>query len=115
MMKDFKTAFRRIWRKLFSVSRYPRSSFGAIGKGTVIGDQCVIVPRYMFLDDYVAIQNHVHFISAGGKLVVKKFSVISAQCVIVPGTHMPVLEKARVFDPLGHAGFDPSGKIRLTP
>ena len=26
-----------------------------------------------------------------------------------------ILEKARVFDPLGHAGFDPSGKIRLPP
>ena len=25
------------------------------------------------------------------------------------------LEKARVFDPFGHAGFDPSGKIRMTP
>ena len=25
------------------------------------------------------------------------------------------VEKARVFDPFGHAGFDPSGKIRLTP
>ena len=25
------------------------------------------------------------------------------------------VEKARVFDPLGHAGFDPSGKIRLPP
>ena len=29
-------------------------------------------------------------------------------------TPFPV-EKARVFDPFGHAGFDPSGKIRLTP
>ena len=25
------------------------------------------------------------------------------------------MEKARAFDPFGHAGFDPSGKIRLTP
>ena len=25
------------------------------------------------------------------------------------------VEKARAFDPFGHAGFDPSGKIRLTP
>lgn len=108
MMKDFKTAFRRIWRKLFSVSRYPRSSFGAIGKGTVIGDQCVIVPRYMFLDDYVAIQNHVHFISAGGKLVVKKFSVISAQCVIVPGTHMPVPGIPFYFQTTTHAGDEQS-------
>lgn len=28
---------------------------------------------------------------------------------------LDILEKARVFDPLGHAGFDPSGKIRLPP
>ncbi|ROS79359.1 hypothetical protein EEL35_13015 [Muribaculaceae bacterium Isolate-042 (Harlan)] len=26
-----------------------------------------------------------------------------------------LVEKAREFDPLGHAGFDPSGIIRLTP
>ena len=26
-----------------------------------------------------------------------------------------LLEKARVIDPFGHAGFDPSGKIRMTP
>lgn len=25
------------------------------------------------------------------------------------------VEKARLIDPFGHAGFDPSGKIRLTP
>ena len=25
------------------------------------------------------------------------------------------VEKARAFDPFGHAGFDPSGKIRMTP
>ena len=28
---------------------------------------------------------------------------------------LPLVEKARVFDPFGHAGFDPLGKIRLTP
>ena len=26
-----------------------------------------------------------------------------------------LVEKARAFDPFGHAGFDPSGKIRMTP
>ena len=26
-----------------------------------------------------------------------------------------VMEKAREFDPFGHAGFDPTGIIRLTP
>ena len=25
------------------------------------------------------------------------------------------MEKARAFDPFGHAGFDPSGKIRMPP
>ena len=28
---------------------------------------------------------------------------------------MVKVEKARAFDPFGHAGFDPSGKTRLTP
>ena len=31
------------------------------------------------------------------------------------GLIMCQLEKAREFDPFGHAGFDPSGIIRLTP
>jgi len=26
-----------------------------------------------------------------------------------------LVEKAREFDPFGHAGFDPTGIIRLTP
>ncbi len=26
-----------------------------------------------------------------------------------------IVEKAREFDPFGHAGFDPTGIIRLTP
>ncbi len=29
-------------------------------------------------------------------------------------TVVDILEKARGIDPFGHAGFDPSGKIRLT-
>lgn len=107
-MKDFKAAFKRIWRKLFSSPEYPRSSFGAIGKHTTIGANCVIVPQFMFLDDYVAIQNHVHFISAGGKLVVKKFSVVSAQCVIVPGTHLPVAGIPFYFQTTTHAGDEKS-------
>ncbi len=28
---------------------------------------------------------------------------------------MLIMEKARAFDPFGHAGFAPSGKIRMTP
>ena len=30
-------------------------------------------------------------------------------------TRADKVEKARLIDPFGHAGFDPSGKIRLTP
>ncbi|MBO4996252.1 MAG: Abi family protein [Muribaculaceae bacterium] len=33
----------------------------------------------------------------------------------IRGSWVYHMEKARVFDPFGHAGFDPSGKIRLTP
>ena len=33
----------------------------------------------------------------------------------VSSEELYAVEKARVIDPFGHAGFDPSGKIRLTP
>ena len=33
----------------------------------------------------------------------------SSRCI-----SMCAVEKARVIDPFGHAGFDPSGNIRLT-
>ena len=88
-MIDFKAALNRIRRKFFKPAKYWPSDFAAIGRHTFIGPNCVLAPNFMYLDDYVIIQNNVHFISAAGKLFVKKYSVISAQCIIVPGTHLP--------------------------
>ena len=33
----------------------------------------------------------------------------------IAAVYTVLMEKARLFDPFGHAGFDPSGKIRMTP
>ena len=39
----------------------------------------------------------------------------SARTRPAPSVCFSPVEKARVIDPFGHAGFDPSGKTRLTP
>ena len=54
-----------------------------------------------------------------GKVVdkksVKKSREIRDNAVLKYCTEQIALEKAREFDPFGHAGFDPTGIIRLTP
>ena len=50
----------------------------------------------------------------GGKKLLKKHSL--EKIIKLPEkTFNEGVEKAREFDPFGHAGFDPSGVIRLTP
>lgn len=101
-----KSFINRILNLFKSKSSYSRHEFGAIGKHSTIGKGCVLAPRFMFLDDYVIIQNHVHFISAAGRLIVKKYSVISAQCIIVPGTHVPTPGVPFYFQTAQHIGDD---------
>lgn len=61
--------------------------FGSIGRSTIVSPSSQVVTQNMYLDDYVIIQDHNNFISHKGKLVVKKYSVISAGCLIIPGAH----------------------------
>lgn len=69
-------------------SDYSPKSFGSIGPHCSIGKGSVLVPANMYLEDYVIVQNRVNFISSEGKLIIKKYSVISSECVIIPGTHL---------------------------
>lgn len=64
-----------------------RRQFGRIGNHTYVKLNSQLVPKNMFLDDYVVIQDHVNFISNTGRLFVGKYSVISAGCIIIPGKH----------------------------
>lgn len=47
------------------------------------------------------------------KICVQKLKKDGTWPVYIRVTHR--VEKACAFDPFGHAGFDPSGKIRMTP
>lgn len=67
--------------------RYKMEDFGRIGLHTIVKQNSQLVPANMYLDDYVIIQDGNNFISHTGKLIVKKYSVISSGCIIVPGTH----------------------------
>ena len=68
-----------------------QSSFGAIGEETIVNPNSRLVPKNMFLENNVIIQGGVNFISFNGKLIVKKFSVISSDCIIVPSRHLPAV------------------------
>lgn len=88
----------------FRINPYPPKSFGKFGKGCKIGDKCVLVPKNMYLDDYVVIQNLVNFISSEGKIKIGKYSVISSACVIIPGTHLASVGIPFYYQAMHHFG-----------
>lgn len=83
---------------------YRRKDFEHIGNNTHVHRDACLVPRNMWLDDYVLIQNFVNFISFRGKIVVKKFSVISSGCTIVPSTHLAAPGVPFFFQAKDHCG-----------
>lgn len=48
-------------------------------------------PSRVVMEDYTRLQPGIRMISAGGKLIVRKFSAIGADTLIVPGSHIPTV------------------------
>ncbi len=109
---DIIAGIRRRIRDFAHKLKYPREDFGKIGLHCKIGYDCTLVPKNMFLDDYVVIQNRVNFVSSDGKLIVKKYSVISTECIIIPGTHLAAPGIPFYFQTIAHYG-DESSSIEI--
>lgn len=98
-----KSFIRRFVQK-FSHPYYCKDDFGAIGKGCYIGFDSVLIPKNIFMEDNCIIQNRVNFISHRGKLIIKKYSVISSGCTIIPSTHLPSVGIPFYMQALNHIG-----------
>lgn len=81
--------FRRVKNHLSKKKQhvFSASKYGRIGEHTIVKPGSQLIPSNMYLDDYVLIQNGNNFISHKGKLIVRKYSVISSGCIIIPSTH----------------------------
>lgn len=62
-------------------------NYGQVGKHSIISNNSFLNCANMYIDDWCVIQGQNNFISYHGKLTIKKFSVISSGCTIVPGSH----------------------------
>lgn len=69
------------------VAPFDISNYGKLGRYSVVKSNSSLVPRNMYIDDWCIIQDRVNFISLNGKLIVKKYSVISSGCTVVPASH----------------------------
>lgn len=69
------------------VAPFDISKYGKLGRYCVVKSNSSLVPGNMYIDDWCIIQDKVNFISHKGKLIVKKYSVISSGCTIVPASH----------------------------
>ena len=88
------------------IGGYKIADFGKIGDHCKIGPDCILVPKNMYIDDYVIIQGRNNFISYKGKLVIKRFSVISSSCIIIPGNHVLSVGIPFYLNTISHVGDD---------
>lgn len=100
---------KRIVRTIFSrnngtIAGYNKKEFGKLGNYCRIGSDCILVPRNMYLDDYVIIQGRNNFISYNGKLIIKKYSVISSSCIIIPSNHVLSVGIPFYLNTISHVG-----------
>lgn len=88
LLLKFQSIYRgfRVLFKQF-VTPLDNSKYGKLGQFSIVKTNSCIVPSNMFIDDWCVIQDQINFISFKGNLVVRKYSVISSGCTIVPASH----------------------------
>lgn len=78
-------------------------SFGAFGKNTVVQLPCSISdPSLIYLEDYVSIRCNFAFDGFVGKLIVKKYSIIARNCIVVTSNHIKSVGVPQYFSTVSH-------------
>lgn len=84
-----KTMYKALaWATVESVDA---KQFRAAGHHVDVVPNSTLVPKNIIAEDFTRIQNLNNMISFHGKLILKKYSCISSQCIIVPGMHTPTV------------------------
>ena len=65
------------------------NNYGACGKHVDLNGPLYFDAHQVFLENHTRLQPGIRIISNHGTLHVKRYSAIGANCVIIPGTHIP--------------------------
>lgn len=88
---NLKTLFKRLRLVYSCLHRYfpLREEFGFCGSNSIlIYPLRIVVPKNVFVSDYVRLSNGLNIINAPNeKVFVKKYTEIAANCTIVPNSH----------------------------
>lgn len=82
---NIRNGIRKLYTQYIGVCN--DSAFGKKGSHSIVANNSTLNQKNVYIDDYCVIQSQTNFISNKGRLIVKKYSVISSGCIIVPGSH----------------------------
>ncbi len=99
------TMFKKIFKKWFSLEtriRYAslyinyirntrHSSYPRIGKNVELYGPLTLNPHNITLEDNVRLNPGLRVISDKGQVIIKKFTGVGPECLIVPGNHTPTV------------------------
>ncbi len=66
-------------------------AYAKCGEPVDLNGPLTLDPRYVELEPFTRLQPGVHIITAGGRVVVRRYSAIGAEALIVPGSHTPTV------------------------
>lgn len=68
-----------------------RKNYPHIGRHVDLNAPLMLDPNFVTLEDYTRLQSGVRIISSGGTVIVRKYSAIGAETIIIPGNHTPTV------------------------
>lgn len=82
-----------LWRSINNlyIGNYWVDKLAEHGKHIYTGTNLSIRPENIFMEDYTRLQNRVLMISNVGKLRIRKYSAVGADCLIIPENHIPTV------------------------
>lgn len=88
-LSEWKRMYRLL--KFLAIDGSDTELFAHCGHNVEIHPNSTLVPKNIIAEDFTRIQNLNNMISNNGKLVLKKYSCIGSQCIIIPGNHVPTV------------------------
>lgn len=93
LKKLFPLEFRARYRSAYImfIKNTKRKYYAKSGKFTQLYAPLMLNPQHVELGEHTRVQPFCKVISAGGKVIVKKFSAVGAGCTFIPGSHVPTV------------------------
>lgn len=93
MLGNFFRNAKLIWANIASQTffNYWEGKIAKSGTNIQIQPNSKVIPQNLYMEDNTRLQDFNNMISNHGKIIIKRYGVISSGCILIPGAHTPTV------------------------